>query len=255
MKIIAIVMVKNEERFIGGVIRNILAFCDKIIVIDTGCTDQTIEEIRKVDDIEDPLKVHLIREPDLTKTHRIAERYLGAGHWIFGVDGDEIYDPGMLLRMRVRIMSREFDNAYQVKGMYLHATEYTKDGKLSGYFGPPSHNPTKLYNFANIEEWPSDGHTLFHPKAKTFAKGSHKMPVVESWYNSDLRCLHMRFFQRSRQESREEEGRRLTPEDVAGYGSKKDRGGTNESNERLQYQIGEIVTVDTAPFGDFDSWR
>lgn len=44
--IIGIVLVKNEDLFIDGVLTNILDFCDEIIVADNLSKDGTQEKVR-----------------------------------------------------------------------------------------------------------------------------------------------------------------------------------------------------------------
>lgn len=255
MTIVGVMMVKNEDRFVGAALRNVADFCDRMIIIDTGSSDHTLGKIEAEVAWGQPKQIDVFRELKLRKTHPYVEPFVGTDTWVFGVDGDEIYDPAGLKILRGSLISGVFDGAYQVKGMYLHGSKYTEDGGLSGYLGPPSHNPTKLYNFANIDEWPADGeHILFQSKTRKVKKGSDCRELVSSW-NTDLRCLHMRFFQRSRQETFKERGRRLHGEDVLGYGSTRDRGGRDDVNERLCYRVGDLVTVNTAPFGRFDSWR
>ncbi len=242
MKIIGVMMVKNEDRWIAQALRAIRDFCDVIILIDTGSTDDTIREAKKTHALDG-----ICYEPDLSKTHRIVEPYVGTDTWVFGVDGDEIYDRAGLALVRPMIKGAHHDASFQVVGRYLHVTDLVVGGRVRGYMGPPSHTPTKLYNFAWLKEWPSDGrHSLFQSKSRVIdqrARAKDLLYFDEPWADCALRCLHMRFMRRSWSETDAEIGARLSGEDRLGFGSRGDRGGTDERNERRSYRKGEIVEV------------
>lgn len=240
MKIIGVMMVKNEDRWIAKALTAIRDFCDEIILIDTGSTDDTIREATWRASIDE-----LIIEPDLSRTHRFVEQYVGTDTWVFGVDGDEIYEPRGLGLLRKSILGGSFAGTFQKLGQYLHVTEICGE-YVRGYHGPPAHAPTKLYNFARLKEWPSDDrHSLFQSKCRvidTVIPRDDGLQVVP-WDSCPLRCLHMRFMRRSWSETDAEIGARLSGEDRLGFGSRKDRGGNDERNERLSYRRGEIVEV------------
>ncbi len=239
MKIIGVMMVKNEDRWIAKALTAIRDFCDEIILIDTGSTDETLQEAVKTDAVDE-----LIGETDLSKTHQFVEQYVGTDTWVFGVDGDEIYDREGLSVIRDELLAGAFNDSFQLIGNYLHVTELV-EGYARGYLGPPSHAPTKLYNFARLKEWPSDGrHSLFQARTRIVdAKIERDNFFQFSWDTSGLRCLHMRFMRRSWSESDAEVGARLSGEDRLGFGSRGDRGGTDDRNERMSYRKGEIVEV------------
>lgn len=254
-RIVGIVMVKNEELWIAEVLTRIVDFCDYIRVIDTGSTDDTEECARAA--LEHANAAYdVFHEPRLTHTHEHVQTYVGTDTWVFGVDGDELYHPADLAAMRKRIKTGYGGYAYQIKGMYLHADQIEMglvDAEFQdvacGWFGPPSHNPTKLYNFANIEAWPSDWQrTLFHAKTRQVRKGTTVIGTLMPWQNAELRCVHLRWVPRTTEEVGNKTATgRLTPEDIVGKGSRKDRGGRDDANDRLSYQIGDrhLVSVDT----------
>lgn len=233
--IIAVMMVKNEDLYIDMVIEGVQEFADDILFIDTGSTDGTV-------DIARAMGVTPITEPDLLKTHDYVQGFAGQDMWLFGVDGDEIYDRAELRRMRKQMADGQYDGAYQVQGWYLHV-EAMGGGTARGYFGPPSHAPTKLYNMKNIPAWPSDGkRTLFHPKTRT-TTGEKMRAQPDTWQQTPLRCLHTRFLTRSTLERKDTDGLRLHPEDLTGHGNRKDRGDMNDKNMRMMYRKGGLHEV------------
>lgn len=42
------IMVKNEEKFIAKTVESLVKFCDRVVLLDTGSTDRTIEIVREV---------------------------------------------------------------------------------------------------------------------------------------------------------------------------------------------------------------
>jgi len=41
------IIVKNEEKFMDGFLKNVFEFCDEVVIVDTGSTDKTIDIIKK----------------------------------------------------------------------------------------------------------------------------------------------------------------------------------------------------------------
>ena len=48
MKIVGILLVRNEEGFVEAAVRNVLSFCDEFIAVDNGSTDGTIPILEKL---------------------------------------------------------------------------------------------------------------------------------------------------------------------------------------------------------------
>lgn len=235
-RIIGVMLVKDEDAFIRKAIQSISNFVDELIVIDNGSTDNTAV-------IAEQCGAEVFREPDLTKTHDFITPYIWhKDTWIFGVDGDEIFDPEGLKRLRKDIDSGVYDGAYQVQGWYLHA-DVIQPGLVTGHMGPPCHTPTKLYNMGNVISWETDGeHILFLSRPFTHRGAKVRACPDDSWEVSPLRCVHTRFLKRSSKEDRETIGRRLHGEDKLGFGSRVDRGGIDHINKRLMYRRGDLVT-------------
>lgn len=236
-RIIGMMMVKNEDIFIHGAIKSVIDFVDELHVIDTGSTDKTKDIVLDLQHRYGSERIWRHSEYRLDRTHELVEQYIGKDYWLFGCDGDEIYDAERLGWLRKQIMDGRFENAFQIRGRFIHVTELDTTARgffVTGYKGPPSHAPSKLYNFAMVGAWPADWrHTLFH------AKTLQVVPRAITELNTDcMVCYHMRFFRRSTIEK--SHGARLTPEDIQGFGSRKDRGGSDKRNERLSYRQGPI---------------
>jgi glycosyltransferase involved in cell wall biosynthesis len=200
-RIIGVVLLRNEEFFTPWAIANIVAFCDEIIVLDNMSTDRTATELAAFAARYPNVRVERIA--DAHTSHDWVEPYADTRTWLFGVDGDEIYDPVGLARLRQRILSGALDRYWRVYGHLLHATTVDLDGGgAEGYITPASHSITKLYNMAATASWREERHERFHGDAMVFSPGYSRASVLklhetDSWDACDLRCLHLCFFPRS----------------------------------------------------------
>ncbi|MCI5221393.1 MAG: glycosyltransferase, partial [Candidatus Electrothrix sp. AR4] len=59
--IIGIVLVKNEDVFIEQILRNIIAFCDEIIVADNLSSDQTASTVQRLQSRFDKIRYRSIK--------------------------------------------------------------------------------------------------------------------------------------------------------------------------------------------------
>ena len=73
-------------------------FCDRIYSVDQLSNDRTPEILRRLARELDHLTVQ--RSSDAGDSHRVLEPYAGTATWALGIDGDELYDPGALARLR-----------------------------------------------------------------------------------------------------------------------------------------------------------
>lgn len=200
-KIIGIVLVRNEDLFVRQAVRNIAAFCDSLILCDHQSTDGTAEIL---DDLARSLphaRVHRLGHP--SESHDLLKPFAGTRTWVFGVDGDEIYDPQCLAAFRPRLLAGEFDRVWRMKGNVLHCTSLAPDrSTATGHLAPPSRSITKLYNFGAIVSWDGDTVERLHGGKITFQPGfddNMKRNFQESlgWDETPLRCLHTCFLPRS----------------------------------------------------------
>jgi len=244
----ALSVVKNEDLHIKHAVSNVLEFADTVTVVDNGSTDGTLDILRGFG-----TAITLCRQPHLPLVHREhIEQWAGKNVWLFGFDGDEIYDPAGLLEIRQRLRAGEFDDFWQVRGRFFHITEIA-GSRAKGYHAPPSRNPTKFFNFSKLESWLGDGfRAWFLSKGRIYrpgVRGSQSHLFAEMpWDETPLRCIHKRHCQRSSQEPVKTRGCRLGMEDAMGRGSRKDRGGKDDKSIRLTYRVGDISEIDITPF-------
>jgi hypothetical protein len=89
-KIVGIMLVKNDEYFAASALHSVVDFCDNIVILENMANDNTYERL-KIASSNYP-NVSLERISDFRKSHQPLEKYAGTDTWVFGVDGDEIYD-------------------------------------------------------------------------------------------------------------------------------------------------------------------
>jgi glycosyltransferase involved in cell wall biosynthesis len=217
IQIIGSVQVKNEDIYIGRSIRNIIDFCDEVIIADNLSTDRTYEICSQLAGLNSKIKLVRIQHPREAAT--LLEPYYGTNSWIFGVDGDEIYDPQGLKVMRQRLLLGEFSESWCIFGNVLNVISFDhKRKKARGHLAPPSRPMTKLYNFSLIENWVNSPERLLGNEV-TFKNGYHSglrryLHTEITWDQSDFRCLHMAFLKRSSRQSIKLLRTRLNPDEI-----------------------------------------
>jgi hypothetical protein len=259
-QIVGIVLVHNDDVFVEQAIRNVAAFCDRIHAFDHVSTDRTPDILRSLERQYDHLDVE--RTHQAADSHRAVERYAGTPTWVFGVDGDELYDPARLRSFRSELLGGAFENVFKVAGNVLNCVDVdAARSTATGYLSPPSRSITKLYNFGAIDAWAGDGSERLHGGAIAFRPGYDEGAVDNiserlSWDETPLRCLHMCFVRRSSTDP----GATNRPilmesgmHDRTLLGALKRRlRGRREPAEsawkREKYMRGELVTLDASPF-------
>lgn len=200
MKLVGIMLVRNEDVFVERAIRNALPACDTFIVANHRSKDRTAEVLDGLQkEFSDRLQVHEIERSD--DSHELIRHYAGSETWVLGVDGDEIYDPAGLLRLRQKLFAREYIDSWTIFGGVLNVRQL--DGhSASGYFSPPCRSMTKLYNFNAIEDWTGPCMERLHGGLVRFRPGYHAqlrldLHLSRPWEELDFRCLHVCFLRRS----------------------------------------------------------
>ncbi|MEM9296808.1 MAG: glycosyltransferase family A protein [Bacteroidota bacterium] len=200
-------MVKNEDLRVQLALRNIIDFCDKIYVLDNYSEDNTYEYLEEMAQKFSNIELHRIH--DTKSSHDFISHYAGGHYWIFGVDGDEIYDPKRLIRFKKSLKNGKYDQTFSFYGHTLNCEsigDVTK--KAIGYITPCAKSVTKLYNFNAINSWVNCPDERLHSGDIDFKDGWHynlKYPYMNevSWEEAEFRCLHTCFMRRSSYESHE----------------------------------------------------
>lgn len=200
-EIVTIVLVKNEDMFLERVLSNIFDFSDKIIIADNCSNDKTSAIALDFVETSAKYEYHKIKHPAIS--HDLVKGYAGDKVWIFGVDGDELYDHIGLKLLRKDILKGIYDSYWALFGNVLHCTSIDEKAKTAtGYMSPPCRSMTKLYNFAHIESWDGDCPERLHGGTLVFRRGhganARKYLYKEvTWNDALFRCLHVCFLPRS----------------------------------------------------------
>jgi hypothetical protein len=263
-EIVGIVLVRNEDVFVEQAIRNVAGFCDRIHAVDHVSTDKTWKILQRLE--RDYPQLDARRSHHAGESHALLEPYAGTETWVFGVDGDELYDPTRLTAFRNELLGGAHDSAFKVASNVLNCVDLDQTrGTATGYLSPPSRSITKLYNFAAIDEWRGDGAERLHGGSIAFREGYDERSVDNigerlRWDKTPLRCLHACFLQRSTAEpapSGDSYARPILEETqlqdrslVGALKRRVRRRGIPEASawKREKYMRGDLVTVDTSPF-------
>ena len=217
-QLVGSVLVRNEDRFVEQAVLNIASCCDRIYAHDHVSDDDTWEILRRLASQLDHLEVHRTRRT--SDSQKPLERYAGTQTWVLGVDGDELYDPAALAKLRDALTAGEHSDVFRLKGHVLNCEELDMDSRsASGYMAPPSRPITKLFNFGAVSSWTGSSHRL-HDGWPAFRPGFHweslrYLSETTSWEDDPLRCLHVCFLPRSTRDR--ESPVRLNPVETGMY--------------------------------------
>jgi hypothetical protein len=200
VRVVGIVLVHNEDVFVEQAIRNIAGVCDRIHAVDHLSTDGTWEILQGLDREFDQLDVRRVRHARVS--HEVLEGYVGSGVWALQADGDELFDPSGLARLREELDAGEFDHAFRVQANVLHCVSLDwEQGTVSGYMSPPSRPLARLFNLGAAESWTGCGQRLVGGDVQ-FRPGygwDSVEPLQDrySWEESPFRFVHTCFLRRS----------------------------------------------------------
>lgn len=262
-----IALLKNEEYFTFWSIASAVEFCDEFIVVDNESTDRTPEKVEVLRAIFPRITVHRAADPNTS--HRYVEEFAGKDVWVFGVDGDEVYDPEGLARLRPRILGGEFDAWWRLDGHMLHAASVDLDGGTAdGFSTPSSPSGTKLFNFRALESWREPARERLHGHSMQFRRGWSGDDILRlferaPWDGCDLRCLHLCFFPRTSIDDLAP-AHRPNPSDLRARGIRKAHTllknflarpfSRDATYKTRRYRRGPLVTADISAFGRPGRW-
>ena len=256
-RIVGIVLVRNEDRFVRRAVENALAFCDEILLVDNGSIDGTVPILKSIAANSRKTSLHKISHP--RESHDLLKKFVGTPTWVFGVDGDEIYDPAGLEKFRAMVLSRQFDSHWMVLGNVLHC-DSIEGGRAHGFLAPPSRSITKFYNFAAIDSWDGDTSERLHAGAPVFREGfsenaKRRLETEFCWDESPLRCLHTCFMRRSSSDAGVDSRENIMETYRGGLTNwirrtacRIARRPEKSDWKRDRYARGELVYVDARPF-------
>lgn len=193
MFILGICLVKNEDIYIYQVLKNILDFCDEIIVLNNLSTDNTIKEVNKIKSKK--IKIYNVDSP--FGTNKYLKKYTNTDTWVLGVDGDELYDPVGLSEFKKELKDRKWDDYFLIKGAQINIFDLNiKDNKGTGYSNENGcRGCGKLYNFKNLTRCFSDKQERLHGYHEI--KEGCKNIKLDDFDNCKLRFLHLCFINRT----------------------------------------------------------
>ena len=218
-RIVGVGLFRDEDVFVERAVRNVFGFCDELILIDHRSKDATAEILERVA-AESPIPTSVHRVHEASQSHDFVKGYAGQDVWAFGLDGDELYDPGSLPPMRARIEAGEFDDFFIVKGIQLHVRALDREaGTATGWLAPPSRSTTMLYNFAPLSSWEGRAPERLMGDGARFARKVEETRWLRDehpWDEAPMRCLHVCFLRRSSRETKRQHARLSYVERIAG---------------------------------------
>ena len=200
MRIVGVMLVRNEDAYVERAVRNVSALCDRIYAFDHESSDGTAEALARVAADFDHVSVE--RTHDARDSHRVLEPYAGTDTWILGVDGDELFDPNALHGVRDLLEGGAYEDAFHLKAHVLNCTTLNvESGTATGHMAPPSRPVTKLFNMAAVDEWTGCPQRL-HGGSVRFRQGfdwtsMRYLSEHVDWTTDPLRMLHLGFLRRS----------------------------------------------------------
>ena len=262
MRVAAVVLVHDEDVWAERVVRNIAPFCDRVHVADRVSRDRTWEIVSGLASELD--NVEAVRMSHAAQSHDLVLPYVGTDTWVFSPDGDELFDPAGLRRLRAELEAGRYDESFRIFPGMLHCVELDEDARTAnGYLAPPALTGPKLFNFAALESWDRVYRERLHEGEPVFRDGWAWDSVARleqdyEWDENPFRCLHTCFLRRSSRDPADGDDTRLNiaeantcRRDLRGRVSRavrRDRGGRAGPWKLEKYRRGPVVTKDASPF-------
>jgi glycosyltransferase involved in cell wall biosynthesis len=262
VQIVAVVLLHNEDVFAERVIRNVVDFCDRVHVADHGSTDGTWRVVSRLAEEFDHVDARRISHA--ARSHDLVLPYVGTDTWVFDPDGDEIFDPVGLRRLRGELADGRHDEFFRLFPAMLHCVSIDEQAMTAtGYLAPPARSGPKLFNFAALEAWDRVPRERVHEGEPRFRPGwtwesALSLGERHGFDESPFRCLHACFLRRSSGDPAAGETVRLNIAEADTY--RRDavgrlarawrrRGAADVLAWKLEkYRRGPLVTRDASPF-------
>lgn len=150
----AIILTKNEEKNIKKCIESILDLCDRIVVIDSGSTDKTIEIVQQygIEIYSNPFKNYASQFNWAIDNCDIKTK------WILRIDADEVIPSNLKIIIKNKIFVHKDDD---INGIILRLKVYFL-GKWIKHGGTYPFRKMMLfkYGIGRIENREMDEHTI-----------------------------------------------------------------------------------------------
>ena len=262
MQIVGVVLLHNEDVYAERVIRNVAGFCDRIHVADHASTDRTWEIVSGLAGELD--NVDATPVSNAARSHDLVLPYVGTDTWVLSPDGDELFDPAGLRRLRAELEAGRYDASFRLFPAMLHCVAIDSQATTAtGYLAPPALSGPKLFNFAALESWDRVYRERLHEGEPVFRDGWQWSSVTKfdeehEWDENPFRCLHTCFLRRSSRDPIEGEHVRLNIAEADTY--RRDlvgrvrrivhrRGAPQGAAWKVEkYRRGPLVTKDASPF-------
>jgi len=261
VRVVAIVLLHDEDVYAERVVRNVAGFCDRVHVADHASTDRTWEIVSglaaELDNVEAARISHAAR------SHDLVQPYVGTHTWVMSPDGDELFDPAGLRRMRAELESGRYDDSFRLFPGMLHCVSVDEQAMTAtGYLAPPALAGPKLFNFAALESWDRVYRERLHEGEPVFRDGWSwksvaKLDRTYEWDENPFRVLHACFVPRSSHDSAGEHVRLNIAEantyrrDLRGSIARLVRGADKPAQPSWKlekYKRGPLVTKDASAF-------
>jgi hypothetical protein len=257
-QIVGITLVRDEDLFVERAVRNVVDFCDEVIVIEHRSIDDTPAILARLAREDSRIRVHAVSDP--RRSHAFVTPYVGRPVWVVGFDGDQLFDPAGLASLRRPLLDGELDSFWSLPGRGFNCLALDPAGSARGHHAPPSRGTPKLLNFGAIDAWDGPTPERLHGGTIHFRpgygrdRGDARLQRL-AWEETPLRWLHVCFLRRS---SRRPETTRLNPAEAATRARPRERlrrlarralrAEEPAPRKLADYAQGPVEAVDARPF-------
>jgi len=170
VRVIGIVLLHDEDVFAERAIRNVAGFCDRVHVADHASTDGTWDVVSRL--AGELRNVEAVRISNAARSHDLVLPYVGTDTWVMSPDGDELFDPEGLGRLRADLEAGRYRGSFRLFPAMLHCESLDARAKTAtGYLAPPALSGPKLFNFAALESWDRVYRERLHEGEPVFRNG------------------------------------------------------------------------------------